>query len=157
LRGAALHEMRFEQFEHGADVGVRGFGATPEEAFEGAASALFSLVAGDLASVRDDRSEMLTCSGPDLPELLVAFLNELISRGRAERLGASENGPHARPWKDLRDERERGASLQLSCHGRGAEEAPGAYKDVEEVAKVAEDVGLSKRVARLRPIACIKG
>ncbi len=38
-----------------------------------------------------------------------------------------------------------------------AEEAPGAYKDVEEVARVAEEAGLSRRVARLRPVACIKG
>jgi tRNA-splicing ligase RtcB len=38
-----------------------------------------------------------------------------------------------------------------------AEEAPGAYKDVEEVARVAEEAGLSRRVARLRPVACVKG
>ncbi len=38
-----------------------------------------------------------------------------------------------------------------------AEEAPGAYKDVEEVARVAEAAGLSRRVARLRPVACVKG
>ena len=38
-----------------------------------------------------------------------------------------------------------------------AEEAPGAYKDVEEVASVAEATGLSRRVARVRPIACVKG
>lgn len=38
-----------------------------------------------------------------------------------------------------------------------AEEAPGAYKDVEEVAAVAEATGLSRRVARVLPIACIKG
>ena len=38
-----------------------------------------------------------------------------------------------------------------------AEEAPGSYKDVEEVCRVAEACGLSRRVARVRPIACIKG
>jgi SHS2 domain-containing protein len=78
--------MRFEHFEHGADVGVRGYGATPEQAFEGAASALFSLVAEDLASVRRERVERVACSGPDLPELLVAFLNELISLADVGRL-----------------------------------------------------------------------
>jgi SHS2 domain-containing protein len=78
--------MRFEHFDHGADVGVRGFGATPEEAFEGAASALFSLVAEDLASVRNESTEMLTCAAPDLAELLVAFLNELISLSDVRRL-----------------------------------------------------------------------
>lgn len=38
-----------------------------------------------------------------------------------------------------------------------AEEAPLAYKDVEAVVGVVEDAGLAKRVARLRPVAVIKG
>jgi tRNA-splicing ligase RtcB len=38
-----------------------------------------------------------------------------------------------------------------------AEEAPGAYKDVGAVVAAAEHAGLSRRVARLRPLICIKG
>lgn len=38
-----------------------------------------------------------------------------------------------------------------------AEEAPGAYKDVDEVAQITEAAGLARRVAYLRPIACVKG
>ena len=38
-----------------------------------------------------------------------------------------------------------------------AEEAPGAYKDVGAVVMAAEQAGLAKRVARLRPVICIKG
>ena len=38
-----------------------------------------------------------------------------------------------------------------------AEEAPYAYKDVSEVVRVCEDAGLSRRVARLRPMAVVKG
>ena len=37
------------------------------------------------------------------------------------------------------------------------EEAPGAYKDVEEVVKVAEGAGLTRRVARLIPMGVVKG
>ena len=37
------------------------------------------------------------------------------------------------------------------------EEAPYAYKDVEEVVKVCERAGLSRRVARLRPVGVVKG
>ncbi len=37
------------------------------------------------------------------------------------------------------------------------EEAPGAYKDVEEVVKVAEGAGLTRRVARLLPLGVVKG
>jgi tRNA-splicing ligase RtcB len=38
-----------------------------------------------------------------------------------------------------------------------AEEAPGAYKDVSAVVDAAERAGLARKVARLRPIICIKG
>ncbi|HUW51289.1 MAG TPA: RtcB family protein [Sulfuricella sp.] len=38
-----------------------------------------------------------------------------------------------------------------------AEEAPGAYKDVGAVVEASERAGLARKVARLRPLACIKG
>jgi tRNA-splicing ligase RtcB len=38
-----------------------------------------------------------------------------------------------------------------------AEEAPGAYKDVDAVAEAAHASGLSRKVARLQPVICIKG
>jgi len=38
-----------------------------------------------------------------------------------------------------------------------AEEAPGAYKDVDAVAEAAHASGLSRRVAKLTPVICIKG
>ena len=38
-----------------------------------------------------------------------------------------------------------------------AEEQPAAYKDVDQVVEVVEKAGISKRVARLRPVGVIKG
>jgi tRNA-splicing ligase RtcB len=38
-----------------------------------------------------------------------------------------------------------------------AEEAPGAYKDVDLVAEATEQAGLARRVAFLKPKICIKG
>lgn len=38
-----------------------------------------------------------------------------------------------------------------------AEEAPGAYKDVAAVVVASERAGLARRVARMRPLVCIKG
>ncbi|MDY6774581.1 MAG: RtcB family protein [Halobacteria archaeon] len=38
-----------------------------------------------------------------------------------------------------------------------AEEAPGAYKDVDEVMRVSDELGIGERVSRLAPIATIKG
>jgi tRNA-splicing ligase RtcB (3'-phosphate/5'-hydroxy nucleic acid ligase) len=37
------------------------------------------------------------------------------------------------------------------------EEAPGAYKDVDEVVKVADEVGIGKKVAKLIPLGVVKG
>jgi len=77
---------RFEQFEHGADVGVRGRGETPSRAFEAAAQALFLLLAADPRTVREERGEQVTCRATGLEELLVAFLNELIFLADTRRL-----------------------------------------------------------------------
>jgi len=38
-----------------------------------------------------------------------------------------------------------------------AEEAPGAYKDVDAVVEAADRAGLARKVARLKPLICIKG
>lgn len=48
--------------------------------------------------------------------------------------------------------------LVRGASGRGiAEEAPGAYKDIDRVIETSHAVGLAKKVARLRPLLCIKG
>ncbi len=70
--------MSAEQFEHGADVGVRGRGRTVEEAFEGAAQALSLLLCEDLSGIRSEAEQPVACEAAGLEELLVAFLNELI-------------------------------------------------------------------------------
>jgi tRNA-splicing ligase RtcB (3'-phosphate/5'-hydroxy nucleic acid ligase) len=48
--------------------------------------------------------------------------------------------------------------LIRSPSSRGvAEEAPGAYKDVDAVVDAADAAGLARKVAKLRPLICIKG
>jgi tRNA-splicing ligase RtcB len=48
--------------------------------------------------------------------------------------------------------------LVRSPSSRGvAEEAPGAYKDVTAVVDAADQAGLSRKVARLEPLVCVKG
>ena len=37
------------------------------------------------------------------------------------------------------------------------EEAPRAYKDIEEVVRIVDELGISKKVARLRPLMVVKG
>jgi tRNA-splicing ligase RtcB len=65
-----------------------------------------------------------------------------------------------RTWKgrQLVDELARRGILIRSPSSRGvAEEAPGAYKDVTTVVDAADRAGLSRTVARLEPLVCIKG
>ena len=60
--------------------------------------------------------------------------------------------------RELQDQlRSQGIRVLSSQPRLLAEEAPYAYKDVSEVVRVCEDAGLSRRVARLRPLAVIKG
>jgi tRNA-splicing ligase RtcB len=60
--------------------------------------------------------------------------------------------------RDVVDRLAREGVLVKSPSWRGvAEEAPGAYKDVSAVVDAAQEAGLSKKVARLRPMICIKG
>ncbi len=50
-----------------------------------------------------------------------------------------------------------GVAVRAASRRGLVEEAPFAYKDVDEVARVCEAAGLARRVARLRPIGVIKG
>jgi tRNA-splicing ligase RtcB len=56
-----------------------------------------------------------------------------------------------------RDLRRAGISIRPRSVKLLAEEAPYAYKDVDEVVRVCEAAGLADRVARLRPLGVVKG
>ena len=65
-----------------------------------------------------------------------------------------------RTWqgrKVLDDLAARGIIVRSPSSRGVAEEAPGAYKDVGEVVDAADAAGLSRKVAKLTPLACIKG
>src|SRR4030067_350048 len=75
------HDMtataHWEHFPHDADVGVRGLGATLEQAFEQAALALTAVIT-DPADVAAKEILQLSCIAPDAELLLVDWLNVLI-------------------------------------------------------------------------------
>jgi len=52
---------------------------------------------------------------------------------------------------------EQGILVRTRSMRGAAEEAPGAYKDLEAVAGATEAAGLARRVAAVRPLTCIKG
>jgi len=59
--------------------------------------------------------------------------------------------------KLIDDLAQKGILVRTRSYRGVAEEAPGAYKDVNAVALAAEQAGLSRRVARLVPLICVKG
>jgi tRNA nucleotidyltransferase (CCA-adding enzyme) len=69
--------MPWEHFPHGADIGVRGIGATRAEAFEQAALALTAVVT-DPALVEAKRAVDIACEAPDDELLLADWLNALV-------------------------------------------------------------------------------
>jgi tRNA-splicing ligase RtcB len=84
-----------------------------------------------------------------------AFSSACHGAGRAMSRHAA-----LRQWSGRRivDDLKAQGILIRSPSTRGvAEEAPGAYKDVSAVVLAAEQAGLARRVARLRPLICIKG
>jgi tRNA-splicing ligase RtcB len=56
-----------------------------------------------------------------------------------------------------REMEDKGIVVMASGRGTLAEEMPEAYKDISSVVEVVHNAGLSKKVARLRPLGVIKG
>ncbi len=69
--------MAWEHFRHGADIGVRGLGGTPGEAFAQAAMALTAVVT-DPAGVRARHVLEVRMRDSDPELLLFDWLNEIV-------------------------------------------------------------------------------
>jgi len=78
-------QAHWEHFAHAADIGVRGIGATLEEAFEQVALALTGVIADPLL-VRQETVVELSCEAPDDELLLVDWLNALVYEMATRRM-----------------------------------------------------------------------
>lgn len=89
-------------------------------------------------------------------------------RGMSETFGSAVHGAGRRKSRKqaLREYRsenvieklgERGILIKVHSRKGAAEEAPGAYKDVDNVVSIMDGAGVSSRVVRLKPLICIKG
>jgi tRNA-splicing ligase RtcB len=85
-----------------------------------------------------------------------------------ETFGTACHGAGRRLSRSQAKKRAKGRSVARELEGEGilvrgaswrtiAEEMPEAYKDVNEVVGVVADAGLARMVARLRPMAVVKG
>jgi SHS2 domain-containing protein len=79
-----MSRATWEHFPHDADVGVRGFGTTPAEAFAQAALALTAVVTA--ARVEPLSSVQIGCEAPDLELLFVDWLNTIIYEMAVRRM-----------------------------------------------------------------------
>jgi tRNA-splicing ligase RtcB len=86
----------------------------------------------------------------------------------AQTFGSTCHGAGRRMSRNQAKKQIRGASLREELAANGirvragsmsglAEEAPAAYKDVNRVVNVVHAAGIAKKVARLRPLAVVKG
>lgn len=80
-----MGEARWEHFEHGADIGVRGVAPTRAGAFEQAALALMAVLT-DPREVRPLQTVEIYCEAPDDELLLVAWLNAVVSEMSLRRM-----------------------------------------------------------------------
>ncbi len=131
----APRATRWEHYEHGADIGVRGFGGTKAEAFEQAALALTAVVA-DLRTIGEFERVSIDCEAPDDELLLADWLNALVYQMATRRLlfrrfNVALDGTrlHAQAWGEPIDaERHKPAvevkgatftTLRVARHGEG--------------------------------------
>jgi len=67
----------WEHFEHEADIGIRGFGESPAEAFEQCAVAMMAIIT-DLSLINEKEQLEISCEESDPELLLVDWLNAII-------------------------------------------------------------------------------
>ncbi|MDB5037130.1 MAG: uncharacterized protein JWQ35_658 [Bacteriovoracaceae bacterium] len=78
MRAHEFEKVRsWEHFSHEADIGIRGFGKTPEEAFENAAFALLCVVT-DPEKVEPKNSIFIECVAKSYEFLFYDWINALI-------------------------------------------------------------------------------
>jgi len=75
----------WQHFAHGADIGIRGRGATAAEAFAEAATAVTAVVT-DPGLVRPEAAVRIQCQAPDLEMLLFEWLNTLVYQMATRRM-----------------------------------------------------------------------
>jgi SHS2 domain-containing protein len=98
----------FELLDHEADVGIRSWGKTVEEAFENGARAMFSVMV-TIDGVAPEEEIKVEATADDYESLFVEWLNELLAQRDITEMVFSEFTVHIR----------RNEGLHLSGTARG--------------------------------------
>lgn len=80
---------RYAYFEHDADMGIVGRGASVEEAFEAAAAAMFAIMT-EPAAVRGKQTVQIEFEEADIEFALVRWLNALLAAARTDGMVFAE-------------------------------------------------------------------
>lgn len=111
--------MPWEHFPHGADIGVRGIGATPSEAFEQAALALTGVIT-DPAGVAAQTVVEIRCEAPDDELLFADWLNALIYEMSTRNMlfgrfavGIEDHRLAAMAWGETVDRERHGPAVEV--------------------------------------------
>ena len=75
----------YELIDHTADVGVKAYGKTISEAFENAAKGMFDIIT-DKSEIENIGQYNIELKAPDLEQLLVDFLSDLLFLNSAKNL-----------------------------------------------------------------------
>lgn len=79
------------------------------------------------------------------------------SHGAGRRLSRSQAIKNAKGRSIVQELEQRGIIVMAAGKETIAEEMPEAYKDISQVVNVVHNAGISKRVAKMRPLGVIKG
>ena len=77
--------------------------------------------------------------------------------GAGRRLSRHEAKKRWRAREIIDQLRKEGIIIRGASLGGVSEEAPGAYKDINRVVNIVHEAGINLKVARLKPLICIKG
>jgi SHS2 domain-containing protein len=122
-----MKKTHWDHFPHSADIGVRGIGASKEEAFEQAALALTAVIT-DPRTVAPNEVVELTCEAPDDELLFVDWLNALVYEMATRRMLFSRfkvhigsQRLHAKVW---------GEAIDLARHQPAVEVKGATYTEL---------------------------
>ncbi|MCJ7779102.1 MAG: archease [Sedimentisphaerales bacterium] len=123
-----MSKARWEHYSHPADVGIRGFGPTKEQAFAQAGLALTAVIT-DLKTVEPKQPVKITCREQDDELLFVDWLNALIYEMATRRMlfskfevGIKDKELRAKAW---------GEKIDLKKHNPVVEVKAATYADLK--------------------------
>jgi SHS2 domain-containing protein len=80
-----MKKKGWEHYSHTADMGIRGFGLTKEEAFAQAALAMIA-ISVDLKKIKTEQQVEITCEDDDDELLFIVWLNRLLYEMAAQKM-----------------------------------------------------------------------